>query len=396
MQTSPLFAKRQHPIFVLGILQRSGTNYLNNLLLLHPDMQSPGMVWEDFYLAQAEHLSNYAEATQKRWGNVWTKTVSSALGQGALLAHLGQGIVSLMENQYAALVETGKFSPPAQTPIRLVTATPSVNNLHLFFELFPQGAPIIIVRDGPALVESGVRSFGWDYDEAMYLWAERARDILAFCRAPEHQGKFFLVQYRDLYTRNRQTMTQLLNFLGLDPSRYDFDAAENLKVMGSSEVAAKEGALHWKEVKKPHDFNPLTRAHGWGLRLKCRFAWMGGKEMRAFGYTLEDQPRRPIWNSFMDRLYGLEIKLKQTWPRAATWVRRWRAHLPRAPLHAPLRDTIDAHQDEPQGSTHYLSEGRTESASRRSPHARHHPLRKANPPPRTKGGARQHADRIVE
>jgi len=337
----PVFAKQQHPVFVLGILQRSGTNYLNNLLLLHPDVQPPGMVWEDFHLSHADHLCDYVESTQRHWDDDWSEAVNNTMGHGALLAHLGQGIVRFMENQYSACIETGKFPPPEHEPVRLVTATPSVSNLHLFFDLFPHGAPLIIVRDGRALVESGVRSFNWDYDEASYNWATNARKILEFCQAPEHQGRFFLVKYKDLCAQNRQTMTQMLNFLGLDPSRFDFDAAENLAVMGSSEVVTRGGVLHWKEVKKPREFNPLARARNWGPQLKCRFAWIAGNEMRALGFTLEDLPSRPIWNAFMDRLYGLEIKTKRIWPSAATLINRWRMHL----LHAPQQDTHDAPYD---------------------------------------------------
>lgn len=332
------FAKQKHPIFILGILQRSGTNYLNNLLLLHPDVQPPGMVWEDFHLAHADHLAHYVEATQRHWNDEWSEAVNHSLGHKALLAHLGKSIVDFMEDQHGACVDTGLFPPAAPTPVRLVTATPSVNNLDLFFDIFPQGAPIILVRDGRALVESGVRSFGWDYDEAMYQWAAKARDILAFCKEPKHQGKYFLVRYRDLYTHNREMMTKILDFLGLDMARFDFDAASNLGVMGSSEVVAKKGGLHWKEVPKPRDFEPLARARSWGPQLKCRFAWIAGKEMRALGFTLDDQPVLPVWNALLDHLYGLEIKLKRIYPKAAKWILRWRMHL----LHAPQQNVPDA------------------------------------------------------
>jgi len=201
MKSESLFASKQHPIFVLGILQRSGTNYLNNLLLQHPDVKPPGLVWEDFFLAHGDLLAGYMESVQRRWAPQWTEGVGAELGPKALLRHMGNGLVDFMEAQYRNRLAKGVYSAPDRTPVNLVTATPSVRNLHLFFDLFPNAAPIIIVRDGRALVESGVRSFGWNYDEAMRMWAGGARRIQDFCGNPEHEGRFLLVRYEDLYTR---------------------------------------------------------------------------------------------------------------------------------------------------------------------------------------------------
>jgi len=331
MQTKSLFAQGQHPIFVLGILQRSGTNYLNNLLLLHPDVKSPGIVWEDFFLAHAELLSEYIEYVQRHWSPNWVEEIATEFGPNALLKHIGDALVGFMEAQFNDHLDRGIYPAPERAPIQLVTATPSVRNLHLFFDLFPKAVPIIIVRDGRALVESGVRSFGWDYDEAMRMWVRGAGVIQDFCRNPKHENKFLLVRYEDLYTRTEEVMGKVFGLVGLDRSRYNFQAAENLGIMGSSELVEAKGALHWKSVDKSAGFNPLARASEWSPNLRSRFEWLAGEQMRALDYSMDKAPRRSTWNALIDSIYGLEIKMNNRLPKASAILKAWRYQLIQVP-----------------------------------------------------------------
>lgn len=331
MTPSLRFATRQHPIFVLGILQRSGTNYLNNLLLLHPSIQPPGTIWEDFHLAHADMLLNYAEATARHWPSQWKELLSAEMGDGALLRHLGRGIIGFMESQN----EKGRLQNPRQHEetgsVSLISATPSVMNLHLFFDLFPDAAPIIVIRDGRALVESGVRSFGWDYEEAVRMWRSGARRIIDFTADSKNSGRFFLARYEDLFSRNQDLMSDIFQFLGLERSVYDFDAARNMPVMGSSDLAKTEGRVHWKAVEKRAEFNPLERAGNWSSEMRSRFAWLASREMELLGYRVEKEAARPIWNSLMDNLYGLELKVKHSFPAIGRRLKALRRRLLKMP-----------------------------------------------------------------
>lgn len=334
MPIKSTFAMKHHPIFILGILQRSGTNFLNNLLLLHPDVKSPGLVWEDFFLAHGDLLSEYVDKTQRRWAPQWAEAIRAEFGQQALLESLGNSLIGLMEAQYCShAISADGHSQSETTPVRLVTATPSVSNLHMFFDLFPNAAPIIIVRDGRALVESGVRSFGWDYEEAMRMWANGARTISDFCSSPANKNRFLLVRYEDLFARTNEEMKKVLEFLGLDRDKFNFQAAANLGVMGSSEIMQAEGALHWKSIDKSAEFNPLARASEWGPKLRSRFKWVAGDEMGALGYKVYDASRHSIWNTVIDRVYGLEIKLKKYSPSIGPILKSWRYRL----MHVPKK-----------------------------------------------------------
>jgi hypothetical protein len=333
MQSEPLFTDARHPIFILGILQRSGTNYLNNLLLLHPDVKPPGLVWEDFFLAHSDLLASYMESVQSSWPHQWVEKVDTEFGPHALFKRIGNSLIDFMEAQYRNRLDKGVYPAPERMPVNLVTATPSVRNLHMFFDLFPNAAPIIIVRDGRALVESGVRSFGWDYDEGMRMWATGAQAIQDFCRNPKHEGRYLLVRYEDLYTRTEEEMDKVLNFVGLDRSRYNFQAAQNLGVMGSSELVQAEGSLHWKSIDKSAGFNPLARASEWSSQLSSRFDWIAGEQMRALGYLMDEVYSRPTWNKLIDLVYGFGIKLNGYSPMASAMLKAWRYKL----MHVPKK-----------------------------------------------------------
>lgn len=335
------FQRHQSPIFILGIVQRSGTNYLNNLLLKHPDVRSPGIVWEDFYLAPADHLNAYANSLQPSWSTDWSAQLQAALGPDAVLRHLGDGLIRLMESQYRYCVEAGTQEPPSGQPISLVTATPNTRNLDQFLRIFPDAAPLLIVRDGRAVVESGVRSFDWDYEEAMRMWARSGQRILDFCGHPEHAGRYLLTRFETLFLEPKDEMRRILDFLKLDGDRFDFNVCDTLGVMGSSDLKQSGSAsLHWKYVDKPKGFNPLARASHWPEAMRQRFLYIAGATMTALGYELSDtdvenSPRWSNWNDAMDTLYSVELKLRRTFPGSAVLLKRLRYRMLRVPKVQP-------------------------------------------------------------
>ncbi len=326
------------PIFILGIVQRSGTNFLNNLVLLHPDVRSPGIVWEDFYLAPADRLSDYAAALQPSWNSGWREKLGQALGEDTVMRHLGDALIRLMEDQYRHCVAAGTQRAAEASAVALVTATPNTRNLDQFFRLFPAAAPLLIVRDGRATVESGVRSFGWDYEEAIRAWVASGQRILDFCANPEHGGRYLLTRYERLFLDPKTEMQRILEFLKLEPANYDFEACAKLGLMGSSELKQNGAStLHWKYVDKPKHFNPLARASEWTEPMRQRFYYLAGPTMTALGYELEAAdralaPQRAAWNRWMDWLYALELRLRRSFPPGAAWLKRLRYRLLKAPV----------------------------------------------------------------
>ncbi len=193
----------QPPIFILGILPRSGTNFLSDLLCRHPDCGKPESVGEDFITAFADQLHDYVGVVAERWD---PDPQPNRHDSAALLQALGNGICGFLAERTDAA--------------RAVTKTPRVINLGLFFSLFPRASLLIIVRDGRAVVESGIRSFQWYREIAIHRWATAARTIAAFDKAHrDSPTRYRIVRYERLFTDTACEMRAILEFLQLDADK---------------------------------------------------------------------------------------------------------------------------------------------------------------------------------
>ena len=83
---------RADPIFIHGILPRSGTNFLWDLLLLHPDCsRAREPVNEDLFLDQSDHLAAYCRGCRAElWDPSWGTFGADVLD--ALFAGIGEGL----------------------------------------------------------------------------------------------------------------------------------------------------------------------------------------------------------------------------------------------------------------------------------------------------------------
>ena len=266
------------PIFILGITGRSGTNFLRNLLCLHPEC-APVTLPEDHLLAHGQMLVRYAAAVRSHWDG-------RAPGAGeALTASLAEGLLSFLRLQ----------AEPGRRP---VTKTPSVHNLGLFFRLFPQAHLLILVRDGRAVAESSARSFeAWSRERMARQWARGAREILRFLADPQSAGRRYLVvRYEDLHGQTETELRRILGFLGLDAERYDFQAAARLPVVGSSSLRGGREDVHWEPLEKTPEFDPIGRFEHWTRAMHERFNWIAGDLLEPLGYVpVSDPGRRPLW-----------------------------------------------------------------------------------------------------
>lgn len=266
------------PIFIFGIMQRSGTNYLWDMLRLHPDVAIRMPIVEDHLLQRSHHLVNYVEHVSRGWRDERLPAFEPEF----LARSLGDGVISYLQ------------SPFPDRPV--VTKTPSVENLANFRRLFPDAKAVIIVRDGRSLVESGVKSFDWTYESSMQRWAAAARNILDFDAANKAAGQHLIVRYEDVLADMPGQLTAIMTFLGLDPARFDFERAANLPVRGSSTLRTEAGSgeVHWVPQAKPKDFDPTRRFEHWDSFKHARFNEVAGTYQRALGYECDDGARGPI------------------------------------------------------------------------------------------------------
>ncbi len=278
------------PIFILGIMPRSGTNFLHRLLCQHPACGATNTppVREDYMVHHATWLARYLGRLRWQWGH-WgadDKFVEP------LANHVGNGLTTFLQS----LTDAQRF----------VTKTPSVANLKAFFKYFPHAYLLIIVRDGRSLVASGMNGFGWNFETATRQWAKSARSIITFLENnTAYADRFKVVKYEQLNADTVGQMEEVLSFLNLDVSQFDFDAALDTPVYGSSFMKQNGDQVTWKPQEKKKDFNAGERWSSWSSGRHKRFNGLAGRELKALGYEpVGDMKGDGLKDAVLDALYS--------------------------------------------------------------------------------------------
>jgi hypothetical protein len=285
-------SRRPRPIILLSACPRSGSNYLENLLSLHPHCRK-SKVPEDFFLANSETLLNFCRSVADSWDDWWLQRLG---GASRLAVHIG-----------AALLRFADPGPEEEGPVsdlRLMLRSPTTEGIAAAATLFPDARVLVLVRDGPATVESGRRSFGWPYEEAMQAWRQSVRRIFTFLASADG-SRCHMIRFEDLAADPAREIARIVAFLGLDSALYPFDRVDEIPVLGSSSFGRAEGEeVHWRPVLKNSSFDPLARARSWPAHRLARFAWLAGTEQRKLGYIVH--PLSPLgrgWNIVLDGIY---------------------------------------------------------------------------------------------
>lgn len=262
------------PIFILGIMPRSGTNHLMDLVCLHPEV-APGRspVMEDFFVENSNHLVRYTSEVRASWDPIWGEFPQDV--EADILRSLGDGLISFL------WVDRSR---------RLVTKSPSVRNVGRFHQLFPEARLVVLIRDGRSIVQSCIDTFGWDFDTAAHRFSDAAKELLTSSVANGSTTECLVVRYEDLVTDMHATMIGVLDYAGLAPDRFDFSAAAALPVRGSSShLGPGRTSVHWEPVPRDASFRPLERWRSWDEGKLARFEWIAGQEARALGYEVTAQ-----------------------------------------------------------------------------------------------------------
>ena len=310
-------SKYPQPIFVLGMTPRTGTHFLANLLCLHPDCETAAIA-EDALLTEAQLLAKYVRGMHDQWARIDGES-NSQLPE-LLQQSIGEGLVSFLysakrKKKEARLAKAGHNPVADESPKRLVTKTPSIMNIRLFFKFFSAAKLLILVRDGRSVVESSFRSFGDEPELLIRNWAKEADRLMRFDQSPDFpKAQYLIVKYEDLHTETEKQMRRILSFLDLDIGQYDFQTALNLPVVGSSTFKRSEDKVKWLPVMKTAEFNPLARADGWPRSMHERFNWLAGKQLEQLGYSKKSFPGNSlfwsIWNSSKDMMWAVKNLLK--------------------------------------------------------------------------------------
>ncbi len=285
----------RRPVFVLGMLQRTGTNYLADLFELHDDVRALKPIFEDHLVRWSPHLLAYVDDVTRGWTDDWEVPDHEP---AALLRSLGDGVAAWVAGHH-----------PDHT---VVTKMPSVEQAEHFERIFPETHVVVLVRDGRNVVESGVNSFGWTYERAIRRWSAAA-EIVVRMRDSFDPAYFHLVRYEDIASEPDREMLRLCKAIGLDESGYPLDAAASLPLRGSSTLRSEGSSdeIHWTPVEKPEGFDPMARWASWDDHVRRRFAQLAGPHQTALGYDV-DEPEGPpsLRDRWIDWRDGLDYELR--------------------------------------------------------------------------------------
>lgn len=265
--------KPSEPIFILGLMHRSGTNFLHNLLCLHPACTGQKELAEDFLVSKLSSLEAYVSGVEQQWNSRWNPDNKDERLRQLLAEALLDFCSQERENKSG----------------RLVTKTPSIEGLDVFRRFFPNAKLLLVVRNGEATVESARVSFEWGFLETCMRWARSAAAINRFAAADGPGGQHLIVRYEDLFEDLNNQLERILSFLDLPLEDYDFERANDLPVKGSSELkAGASGDLHWQGVPRTENFDPLSRSRNWSSFHRSLFSVAAGGEARDLGYDVAE------------------------------------------------------------------------------------------------------------
>jgi protein-tyrosine sulfotransferase len=257
-------------IFVHGIMPRSGTNYLSDIIALHPDVcLNPGRLYEFplLYMCESTRL------LQQEFAFMFPRN-AEVMSKYEMLAHLASGWLASLQQE-----NPGR---------RLLFKDPHLHGIGLFPFIFPGDKLFLLIRDGRDLVSSSLATFGAKgflgkgFRTLVREWKDTTDAALAMAqRAAEHPNAA-LVRYEDIVRNPAEHIRHLLSHAGLDERRFDIGGLRSLSVRGSSETAA--AGAHWKPVARSAEFSPIGRWANWTTRQKNIFKSIAGETLVKAGY----------------------------------------------------------------------------------------------------------------
>lgn len=258
------------PIIVLGVMPRSGSNMIRDVLALHPDVAAdPGRLYEFPLL----HAADGAAALMEEFISYFPRN-ADVLGRYDALAMLAGAWLRELQR------EAGNK--------RILLKCPHVQHLSLAPHIFPDAKLVLCLRDGRDVVDSSLNTFS-RYSLSRKTFAQLATewklgtDAMMQMSGASDASNVLLNRFEDIMSEPRQTVDALLAHTGLDPATYDYDGYENLPVRGSSRNKTDDDT-RWQPQEKSKDFKPVDRWLSWSDKRKAQFDKIAGAALERAGY----------------------------------------------------------------------------------------------------------------
>jgi len=261
--------ERPPALFVHGILSRSGTVYVGELLRLHPELHAyPFELWEVPFLQLAGDLVKL----QEKFFRIYEQN-RGKIAEEDFLPLFGASMIGYL---YTAATD-GQ---------RILLKVPSVRYLNRFPVMFPHEHLLVLVRDGRDLVESTLRTWPqMNFIQVCLHWNRAARMVLG---ANQHLSNtrptgYWLARFEDAIADPAAFVREACARFELDVERYPFDLISGIPVQGSSTLAGR-GQVRWEAVQRPQDFSPTGYWQKWGPLKKWLFNRIAGHSLVELGY----------------------------------------------------------------------------------------------------------------
>jgi hypothetical protein len=149
-------------------------------------------------------------------------------------------------------------------------------------------------------------------------------------------GRYLLVRYEDLLDDLKGSLADILRFAELDQDLFDFEAAADLPVRGSSAYFGPgHTSVHWEPVPKGPDFEPKERWRSWSAEMHERFEWIAGRQLRQFGYASSPDQVRGAGKVLRHRIMDWRWRAKTAAQRGV-----YRARVRLGTASRPLRERL--------------------------------------------------------
>jgi protein-tyrosine sulfotransferase len=267
-------------IFIHGVLPRSGTNYLADLLARHPHISAhPHRFWEFPLLSTTDNVMEL----QNDFARIYKKN-AEVLTPLEFSAYLNSGLLRFLQQSVC----------PQKT---MLFKFPFVHFIEFFRMLFPRDYQILLLRDGRDIISSSLRTFGTGLRKKKFSaycreWDYATRSILRYeDNGTLSEPRTIIVRYEKLYSDTEDSVRQILSRtdLDLDLDEYEFRDLRGIPVRGSSSLPNDEGQVNWQPTERPASFNPIGRWEDWSARKKRRFKAIAGRTLIAAGYETNDE-----------------------------------------------------------------------------------------------------------
>jgi hypothetical protein len=257
-------------IFIVGVMPRSGTVHVGELLRLHPDIFAyPNELWEIPFLSQVPGIRAVGDGFIGGY-----RQNADRMHAGDFLPLFGAALIAYLRS----------FGGDGR---RILDKEPRANHLGRFPLVFPCEQLLLLLRDGRDVVQSTIRTWpGVRFEDACARWQLSARAMLDYhARFGDLAPACWLTRFETALADPAAFVREACSRFGLDATRYPFERQSAVDVIGSSTIS-QAGQVDWsKHVAPPADFKPGGAWRDWSTTQLRTFKRVAGATLVDAGYA---------------------------------------------------------------------------------------------------------------